>query len=457
MKELAPASGTSTALTTTPQDRFERKDLQSWHEKVDTDAKPILKFAWIVFVGIFVFGGIWASVAPLGGAVVSMGRVIAEDRNRVIQHLEGGILKELRVREGDAVRKGQIVAVLDDTQIGAQIQSNMLQRAILRVQLARRRAEIRDLEAVQFPRDLNPAIANHPRVLEAIASQQEEFQAQRKFITAGADIIEARIRGQEGDIEGLGKVIIAMNRQLELYELELADYTDLLAAGRIDRPRVFATERQVVDLKARIARTNLDIKAAENNIETLRNEKRQAFLQFKKESHDALVELQKGLSQVEGALTRLVDMKGRLLVRSPENGTVFRLAMRTLGAVIKPGEAIMEIFPDEDTLTIEAQLEVRSRQKVSVGQEAAVVFPGNRIQSVTQYPAQVVYISADVVTSESNPAGFFVMRVKLETNEKISNFMPGNQAEVYVKTKDQTFFDIILGPITRFTQSAFNE
>jgi len=457
MNELAPVSNGSKALAPA-EDRFRRSDLQSWHEHVDTNGKPILRMALWVLILVFGFGGIWAFVAPLGGSIVSIGRVIAEDRNRVVQHLEGGILEELLVREGDQVTKGQVIAVLDDTQVAAQRQANLLQRAILRVQLARRRAETTDQDAITFPQDLHPAVASDPRVLEAIASQREEFVAQRGFLLAGEEIIDARIRGQEGDIEGLGEILVAMDRQLELYQLELKDYRELLELGGIDRPRVFATERQVVDLVARVARTNLDIKAAQNNIETLGNEKRQTRLRFMKDAHIALVELQQGINQAESAITRLDDILSRLQVRAPENGTVFRIAKRTLGAVIKPGEPILEIFPDDDLLTVEAKLELRHREKVNVGQEAAIVFPGNRIQSVTQYPAKVTYVSADVVVNEANPQGSYILRVVLLDNDaEISNFLPGNQAEVFIKTEPKTFIDIILGPITRFTQNVFNE
>jgi len=457
MNELAPVPDGSKALVPI-DDRFQRSDLQNWHTNVDTDGKPILRVAWWVFIIVFGFGGVWAFFAPLGGAIVSSGRVVAEDRNRVVQHLEGGILAELRVREGDIVTKGEIIATLDDTQVEAQRQANLLQRAILRVQLARYRAETAELNAIQFPEDINPDVAAHPRVAEAIASQREEFRAQLGFLKAGAEINDARIRGQQGDIEGLGEVLVAMDRQLELYELELKDYRELLAAGRIDRPRVFATERQVVDLRARIARTNLDIRAAENNIETLGNEKRQMKLKFSKDGYEALVGIQQKMNQIEGTIVRLQDVKKRLTIRSPENGTVFRIAKRTLGAVIKPGEPILEIFPDDDLLTIEGQLELRHKEKVSVGQEAEVVFPGNRIESVTQYPATVTYVSADAVVSENNPMGSYVIRVALvDADSKISNFLPGKQAEIYVKTKPTTFIDIILAPITRFTQNVFNE
>jgi len=456
MSNIVPVSNAPAALTTL-DDRFRRDDLQSWHSKVNTDSRPILRMAWWVFVGIFVVGGFWAATAPLGGAIVAVGRVIAEDRNRVIQHLEGGILQELNVHEGDKVTVGQVLAVLDETQLVSQLRSNRLQRAILREQLARHRAEVNELDNVQFPRDIHPDVANHPRVLETIVSQQDEFQAQRKFRLAGVEISDARIRGQRGDIEGLKAILVANHRQLELYELELKDYRELLKKGAIDRTKVFATERQVVELRARIARTNLDIKAAENNIETLENEKRQNRLAFLSDANRAIVEVQKQLGPIESTLDRLEDIIARGQIRSPENGTVFRIAKRTLGAVIKPGEPILEIFPDEDVLTIEAQLEVRHREKVHAGQEAAIVFPGNRVKSVTQFAAHITYVSADVVTSERNPQGSYIIRATMDSSEHVGDMVSGNSAQIFIVTQPQTFFEIIMSPITAFSQNAFND
>jgi membrane fusion protein, type I secretion system len=453
-KDIAPARGPDLSLT---GDKFERAHLERWADEVETDTKPILRMAHMVFLVIFVFGGFWAALAPLGGAIVTSGRVIAEGRNRIIQHLEGGILKELLVREGDKVKAGQIVARLDDTLLSAQMRSSRLQRALLRIQLARWRAEASERTDIQFPADLHQNIIDHPRVLEAIAGQQDEFNAQFKFRVVGNEIIDTQIKGQRGDILGLRSVLVAMDRQLELYELELKDYQDLLASGRIDRPRVFATERQVVELRARVARTNLDIRAAENNIETLINQKRQDRLAFLQAANKAVIDLQQQLNSIDGSIERLEDMLDRGDIRSPENGTVFKIAKRTLGAVLRPGDALMEIFPDEDGLTIEGKLEVRHIEKVFVGQEIAVVFPSSRAKAVLQFPGTLTYVSPDVVISENNPMGSYVIQVRVDDAAQIDDMVPGNTAQIFIKTKPQTFVDILVGPIRRFGLEAFND
>lgn len=438
-------------------DQFDRSALENWSSAVDTDNGKMLRLARIVLILIFGFGGVWSCTAPLGGAIVLTGRVMAEGKNRVIQHLEGGILEELYVQEGDKVEAGQIVAKLDMTQVNAQLRASQIQRAIIRVALARHRAEMAEQETVNFPNDLNPAVKSNPRVVESISSQREEFMAQLNFRIAGEEIIDARIKGQQGDIEGLNEVLKAMTRQLELYEVELKDYRDLLTKGAIDRTRVFATERQVVDHQARIARTKLDIQAAENNIETFNNEKRQNRLKFLETAAGRVVQLQRELSRLDGTLERLEDMKRRSEIVSNDNGTVFRIAKQTIGGVLKGGEALMEIYPDDDSLTVEGRLEVRHIEKVSIGQEASIVFPTNRAKSTIQFPAILTFVSPDSVTSERDPVGTYIIRVTADRPEEITELIPGNSAQIFIKTTPQTFVDVLAGPLKKFGNEAFTD
>jgi HlyD family type I secretion membrane fusion protein len=438
-------------------DRFDRNTLEDWSDSVDTDTKKTLRLAHIIFLIIFGFGGVWSCTAPLGGAIVLQGRVVAEGKNRVIQHLEGGILKELYVQEGDRVEAGQIVAKLDTTQINAQLRSNMLQKAIARISLSRYRAEAAELETLQLPTDLNPNIAEHPTVQEAMRNQEEEFYAQLNFRKAGDEIADSKIAAQRRDIQGLSEVLKAMTRQLELYNVELEDYRELLTKGAIDRTRVFATERQVVDHQARIARTRLDIQQAENNIETLENEKRQTRLKFLKDAASKIVETQREIARLDSTLERLNDVSQRSEIVSNDTGTVFRIAKQTIGGVLGRGEVLMEIYPDEAELTVEGRMEVRHIEKVSVGQEAAIVFPTNRAKSTIQFPAVLTFVSPDSVTSDRDPVGKYIVRVTAERPEEVMELIPGNSAQIFIKTEAQTFVDVLAGPIQKFGSEAFTE
>lgn len=452
MTDVVKAETRAVALK---RNRFDKAALSSWADTVDLNRKQILKVASIVLLIVFGFGGMWAAFAPIGGAVIAGGKVIAEGRNKEIQHLEGGIIKELRVREGDSVTKGQTLAVLDPLQSGAQLEAQRLQKAIYRIQLARRRAEVHERDVIEFPADLDKRIVNHPRVKEALASQREEFEVGQKFRAASNDIIDTRIQGLEGDIQGRNEVLEALNRQLELFQLELKDFRVLLEQGHISRTRVFATERKVVELVASIANNKLDIKKAENEILNLRTEKRQKKLEFLQTAHKNLVDIQTRLSSTDSAVTRLEDMFERTVIRAPISGTVFQSGKYTIGGVVQPAETIFIIFPDDDALTIEAQLQPTDRDQVYLGQDVQVVFPSDQKNQMKPVPGKLVYISADTVESEMYPVGAYTVKVKVEPDVSPEQLLPGNIAEVYIQTPATTFLKIITEPITRFAFKAF--
>lgn len=443
-------------LPTVTNDSFTRSALQEWHDKIDNSPRELLRKAMIVGFLIFGIGGVWAATAKLGGAVIADGRVIAEDRNRLIQHKEGGIIKALHVREGQRVTAGDLLMSLDDTQVRSELSASLVQRAILRIQLARRRAEVLEQETVAFPTDFHPLIASDERVVEALRSQASEFDALRRFYAAKQEILDSRIKGEEGDIVGNNEVLKAYNRQYELYVKELEDYRVLHKQGHVQRTKLFATERRVAELEARIANVALANEKSKNNIQSLRNEKKQTRLGYLKEANEGVVDLQKALNDLQGKITRLEDMAARLEIRSPSDGTVFRIAKRTLGAVVSPGESLMEIFPDEDSLKVEAFVQLRDADQVSIGQEVEVVFPSSKSRrSQVPYPGKLVYFSADAVVSESNPQGSYVAHIVMDPDQLEVEMMPGNVAQVYIKTEPKTLLQIMAKPVTQFGFKAF--
>ncbi|MFC4347216.1 HlyD family type I secretion periplasmic adaptor subunit [Kordiimonas lipolytica] len=452
-QELTPTKGAQ--VPALAQDRFERAALQAWHEQVDTDPTPILKRAMWVLIIVFGFGGLWSVSVDIGGAVIASGRVIAKDRNRVVQHLEGGILDELMVREGDRVQAGDIIARLDDTQIKAQLNAAELQRAVFDAQLARRRAETQFAETIAFPPDVPEHIRNTERYQETVESERQEFDAQRRFYLAKMDILETKIAGQNVNIQGTQAILEAYERQLVSYRLELKDFRELLTQGLIKRTQVFATERKVAEVEAQLANAKLEIENARNNIDNLTREKRQTRLSYLKEANSILVQIQQRINQTEAQITRLRDMAARSDIKSPVDGTIFRIATRTLGAVVRPGETMLEIFPHNDALTIEASVQLKDIEQVQVGQEVQVVFPSDREKSMTPIPGHLVYLSADAVVSEQNPMGSYVAHITINPGEDTTDLLPGNFAEVYIKTEPKTFLEHISRPFTRFTFRMF--
>ena len=345
--------------------------------------------------------------------------------------------------------------VLDTVSIDASLESYRLRKAIAQLELARYRAEVTESQSVSFPDNIEPAVAQHPRVLEALHSQKEAFETGLKDRLATNVNIDTKILGLRGDIEGHGKVLVALERQLELFELELADFKVLMEQGHIQRTRVFATERKVVELVATIQGRKLSIEKSANDILIYESEKEQRRYRFLAQANERLVATQKALNDAEAAVLQLKDRMERAIVRSPVSGTVFQLAKRTIGEVIKPGETVLVMFPEDDELTIEARLQATDRDVVYVGQDVQVIFPSDTENQGQPVHGTLTYISADTVVTEGNPAGNYIVKVKLPTEAAPGQMVPGNLAEVYIQTEPKTFMEIISEPFTRFAFKAF--
>lgn len=439
------------AVPSVIEDKFDRKGLSDWTSDIKQSHTRLVRLAKITFIGVVLFGGIWGATVPIGGAVIASGRVIAEDRNRVVQHLEGGILKDLEVREGDAVKAGQVVAVLDDTRSAPDLANYLVQRAILSAQLVRRRAEVALADHIDFGNAFDSEMAANPRVKEAVESQRDEFKAQRDAMLADLEILDTRILSLQKDIAGSDEYIIALESQNVLYRKELADFRELLEKGLIRRTQVYATERKVTEMDANIAIKKLERNQIVKDIDSLEAQKRQVQLDYVKLASQQIGELQRNLNTLDETIQRLQDSVNRAQVKSPVDGTVFRISARTLGAVIQPGQAIMEIFPKNDKLTIEAYVNVRDIEQVHEGQAVSAVFPSNKLNPMQMIDGVVTYLSADVVVSESSPMGNYIAHIEIDPEQTDQEVLPGNLVEVYFKTEPKTFFGYLLEPITRFS------
>lgn len=455
MAENTPATLKEQQQVALASESFSRDDLGDWNKELDTDRRKVLRMASIIMLVVFGFGGIWSITAQLAGAVVAQGRVIAEDRNRVIQHLEGGILEKLEVREGDIVKEGQVLARLDDTLLRAQLDADLIQEAILRVQLARRRAETQLSNEIEFPADFDPLVADDPRIDEGINSQREEFKSVKSYIEAKVANLRNGIIGQQKDIEGQQELIRAQERAQELFYEELQDFETLNEQGHTRKIQINERKRQIAQIEARIATAKIAIEKASNNIESLNNQIEQEQLSYLKTANESVVQIQQNLNQTQSRIERLKDMLRRTDIVSPSDGRVFRVAKRAIGEVVSPGEIIMEIFPSEDALTIEAMIEITDIEKISEGQEVQVIFPSSREKRLTPLPGELVYVSADAVTSELNPAGVYIGHVRLSVEANQEDMLPGNFAEVYIQTGSRTFASILAKPFTWFLFRSF--
>lgn len=225
--------------------------LQNWSSNVPTSRRKLSIFAAAVLLTVFGIGGTWAATAKLGGALVSTGRVFAEGSNRVVQHLEGGIIEEITVREGQHVQAGQVIMRLDETSNRSQLDRILVERAISTIELARWRAE-QDEAAEGFTVDLqslNP-VADHPRVVDTLKNHLAEFRSSRKARGQQLLILDGKIANEQEDLIYLDDQIKAYNSQRDLLAKEEKSYTELLEKGLIRQSQVFAIQRQIAQIEA---------------------------------------------------------------------------------------------------------------------------------------------------------------------------------------------------------------
>ncbi|WND03196.1 HlyD family type I secretion periplasmic adaptor subunit [Temperatibacter marinus] len=433
---------------------LDRRSLGRWHSGLKLDYKPDTKTAKLVGLLVFGFGGFWAAFAPLESAITAQGRVIADLNNRVIQHLEGGILQEVAVNEGERVDKGDIVAVMDTTRSRVQQQSLLIQRAIRKIQLSRRRAEVLDKPAFEIPKDIQPETLSNASVKEALQSQREEFDAVMSLISSRLNTIDREIDTKNAVILGNEEVKKAYELQLELTNKEVTDYRELNKKGLIQRTRLFQAERNKASLQARIETTKLTIGKTINEIKTLEVKKGEVKLSRLAVAEKEAIELQKQLNDIDTKLESLDDLLSRTFVKSPVDGVVIQISTHTVGAVIKPGEPIMSIFPVSDSLKLDIKIPVNKIDEVHIGQEFDIIFATDSGRGALPVLGTLTFISRDSITSDQDPEGYYRGFGIIKKGESLEHLLPGNTGTVYIKGQPTTLLSYILRPLTQIARGS---
>ena len=447
-----------TARRSPETEQFQLSQLQNWTVGLPISTGKILIFAAVVIFGLFGIGGYWAATAEIGGAVTGGGRVVASGNNRIVQHLEGGILSEIHIREGEVVEAGGVVAELDVTQVRSQYAATQLQRATLMVELARWRAESEGADSFEVQaEDLEP-VGDHPRVLGALRSQTAEFNASLAVVEKEQAILDAKIAAEHDEISSLEASIESYRTQGDLIKLEHADLSSLLDRGLTARPRVLALQRAISQVASQISAATYSIDQSRSNIRAFEDEKRKIDLEYTERANRNVSRVQKELNTTEDIEARLADRLRRSTLRSPVDGVVFRVHKTTPGAVLGAGEPFAEIFPISDELTIQAWVAPKDIAHVRLGQDVDVVFQSDHRANLTPMKGAVRYISTDTVVDEETGAASYVVDVSLDaTNEPDRAVLPGNTADVYFRTEPKTLVDIVSEPITRFAFRSFKD
>lgn len=433
--------------------------LQSWSDPIPTSRRKPMLFAGLVLLTLFGFGGAWAATAKLGGALIASGRVITEGNNRIVQHLEGGILQEIEVREGDIVKRGEIVAKLDETANRSQLDRMHIERALAIVELERWRAE-RNETAETFtvsPEKLTP-VADNPRVVETYESQVDEFRNTRRALQQKLLVLDGKIANEEEDLIYLKDQLAALDAQKDLIVKEETDLADLLAKGLTQRTRVLALQREMSRIDAQKSNTQAAVQKSHHNIRSFNDEKQRLIAEHAAITSQKITELQQRLNQTEDVINRLDDRLRRADVTAPVDGIVLSMPFKSIGAVVKPGEKIAEILPKDAPLLFEVPILPKDITKVFVDQDVEIIFPSDQVNVTPPLKGKVIYISADTVPMPSDPrVSYYVAHVRMDGERHGRNILPGNVAELFFQTEARTLLQHLADPVTRFALRTYND
>jgi HlyD family type I secretion membrane fusion protein len=422
--------------------------------------KKVARTGWIIiglFFGVF---GTWAISAPLNGAVVANGFIKVESNRKSVQHLDGGIVKELRVKEGDRVTTGETLIVLDDSQARAEFDVLTQQYLVLRLTEQRLRTEYNRGTELMLPPDLAKQ-ADDPDVQSIWRSQLHQFESRRAALNGQRKVIEEKIAQLQAQIEGAEAQAQAYRTQSDSVTKELAGIKPLLDKGLIARPRYLQLERQgsalegqTADTIASVAKYRQAIAEQQQQISQLENDQMTDIAKDLRDTQAKLLEVIPKRSNAQAVLSR-VD------IRAPYTGHVVGLNVFSVGGVINRGDKILDIVPDQDSLIIEAQIAVEDISEVRPKMHADIHLTAYKQRITPVVGGEVIQVSADRLTDNRTGNPYYTALIQVDQKEvaELPNvkLYPGMPATVMIPTVRRTAFDYIVGPLAMSFNRAFRQ
>jgi HlyD family type I secretion membrane fusion protein len=405
----------------------------------------------LVFTGLLGICLLISLLAPLDSAAIAVGKVVLDSNTKNIDHLEGGIVEEILVREGQQVEEGQPLIRLDKVAALARLDLYQNQFVAARATEARLLAERDTLDEVVFPPELQELEADHPQVASNMDAQRRLFVSRRDGLQGKTDVMNQQIKQSEEEISGLEKQIASSSRQLALLEEEIRDVRTLRKTGDAPKTRLLALERRQAEIQgekgertAMIARAKQRINEAQIQIYNLQTE-------FQNDVVGELKETQVQIADLEEQLRAAKNVFDRIEIRAPIGGQITGLAVHTVGGVIAPGETIMRIVPQDDLLIIEAHVSPQDIDVVHEGLMARVRLSAYKTRKVPLVEGQVTTVSGDRFENERTGETYYTARITVDEEQlaKLEDvkLTPGMPAEVLIVTGSRTLFSYLTSPI----------
>lgn len=409
----------------------------------------------------FLVGGLWAATAPISGAVISNGVVSPEGSRQTVQHLEGGIIRQLKVREGQKVLAGETLVELEGVRAQAEADARNSRLRALAAAEARLRAERSGAKTIAFD---HPVLADrsNPDTREAIDAQLNQFRARRENMASRVAVLDQRVVQLEKQISGFHRQIESVERQRSLIAEEVEGVEQLHQQGLERKARLLGLQRTQAQLLGNRGELDARIAQAEEAI----GETRLRIINLKTEHLEAVdTEITKVIAervQLEKELSSTLDRLRRTDIVAPISGTVLNLRFKTPGGVIGPGQPIVDIVPADGALVIDARVRPGDIDDVRPGQDAHIVFSSFAQRNLGRIEGQVERISPDALEDSRTGESYYSARVTVDRQDiahvaPTVDLYPGMPAEVFIATEERTLLEYLLQPFLQSLGRSFRE
>lgn len=413
-----------------------------------SDRRPRLIGMLIIFVTFGLFGS-WAALAPLDSAALAQGVVTVQSYRKTVQHLEGGIVRELHARDGDMVEAGDPLITLDDTQARAEHGMTLSQLVAAQAMEARLRAERDDQAQIDFSSMLEQDTL---RAREARDGETQVFNARRNARLGEIAVLQKRVSQLHEQISGLRAIIQTKRSLINSYGNEVKELTELLAEGFVDKQRLLEQERrldmeraEIASNESQITKTHLQISETELQIVQLNKD-------FNAQVVAQLAEVQTRVFDLQERLSALSDRLARVVIRAPESGMIIGMKVHTIGGVVSPATPLLDIVPSVSDLIVEAQVSPMDIDRIDVGKTADIRFSAFNSSTTPVMEGVVTSISADRLINEQTGMPYYLARLQLTDNglKRLGDLklQPGMPAEVLITTGKRTLVQYLLQPAT---------
>jgi len=420
-------------------------------ESLSVTLAPWRRAGWAV-IAVFIGGSVvWAANAQLDGAAIASGVVGVETKRKTIQHLEGGIIKEILVDEGDEVEAGQVLIRFDDTYPRAALQLLRDRHAAALALRARLIAERDGEDDIEFP-DALMQQADNPTISELMLGQVDVLKARRSRIDGQESVLRERIKKHRREITGLAAQVKASEEQLALIEEELRPVAEMAEKGVVSRAVLLALKRKKAAIIGDIGEYRAQIARAEKSITEVQLQLRMLEAKDHNQVTEQLQTVAAEISDLEDKIAAASDRLRRTDVTAPLAGVVVGLQVHTIGGVVQPGHDLLDLVPDRDRLVVDVRIDPKDIDVVYAGMPTHVRLSAFNARTTPMLEAVVASVAADRMTDAITGEPYFAAKVVPAAEFAgfdVRRLKPGMQAEVFLITAERTALDYMVEPLVR--------